>query len=300
MDTTVQPTTLSAMFGTYPKTAPLKQQQVESPLLRLDIAPVDTAQKAFKDVVRGLKYDVAELAVITFLLAYDAGKPYRLLPFVMNGQFHHKSLVGRSDSGLAPADLAGKRVAMRSYSQTTPTWVRGILSDQYGVDLRSVRWLSQEGAHVAEYRDPPWVERIDSSASLEQMLRAGEVDAIIAGSGLSGEPGIAPMIANPQQAAQDWHRRTNAVPINHMVAVRSEVARERPDLVREVFRLLGDSRRVAGAEPAAGSGVDLQPAGFDAVATSLEIAIRYAHEQGLISRRFSADELYGDVADALA
>ncbi|OLL32493.1 hypothetical protein BTH42_07685 [Burkholderia sp. SRS-W-2-2016] len=291
-------TALTAMMGTYKKTAPLKDGSVSSPLLRLDFADVDTAQKAFKDVVRGLKFDVAELAVVTFLQAFEAGKPYVMLPFVMNGNFHHKSILCRSDDDLRPENLAGKTVAMRSYPQTTPTWVRGILSDEYGVELDKVRWLTQEGAHVAEFRDPEFVTRIDSTLSLEDMLRAGEVDAIIAGGALSGDPGIRTLIPEPKEAAAASYRRTNVVPINHVVVIRSEIAQTRIDLVREVFHMLQRSRDASG-DTASANGPDLQPVGFDALRPALETVIRYAYEQKLIAQRYTVEQLYGNVAKIL-
>jgi 4,5-dihydroxyphthalate decarboxylase len=289
--------TLSTMLGTYPKTAPLKEGKITSPLVKLDIADVDTAQKAFKDVVRKLKYDVAELAIVTFLQAYDAGKPYVLLPFVMNGMFHHKSIYCRADSDLKPQDLAGKRVAMRAYSQTTPTWVRGILCDEYGMRLNEVRWLSQEEAHVEGYQEPEWVTRIESGLSLEGLLMAGEVDAIIAGSGLSGKPELRPLIPSPAEAALAWHEKTHAIPINHMVAVRKELAESRGDLVREIFQMLCASR-AAGAPPQT-NGPDLQPTGFDKIKDSLEMAIRFAYAQKLIGKKYSVEELYGNVLNVL-
>ncbi len=290
---------LSAMMGTYKKTAPLKEGKVTSPLLRLDFGPIEVAQKGFKDVVRGLKYDVAELAIITFLQAFDAKKPYVLLPFVMNGMFHHKSLLCRTDSPLTPGDLAGKRVAMRAYTQTTPTWVRGILSDEYGVKPGDVKWLSQEGAHVAEYQDPAFVSRLDEGVGLEDLLVAGEVDAIIAGGAISGDKPVRSMIPQAKEAALDWHRRTGVVPINHMVAIRSEIAEQRPDLVRDVFRMLKEGRSVSGDLVAIGE-LDLQPVGFQQVGAALEMAVRYAYDQSLISRPFTLDELYGGVQTALA
>ncbi|MDR5752470.1 MULTISPECIES: phosphate ABC transporter substrate-binding protein [unclassified Caballeronia] len=290
---------LSTMLGTYPKTKPLKERQILSPLVTLDIAPVDTAQKAFKDVVRGLKYDVAELAIVTFLQAYEAGKPYRLLPFVMNGMFHHKSILCRAGDDLEPEALAGKTIAMRSYAQTTPTWVRGILCDEYGLDLQSVKWLSQEGAHVAEYTNPSWVTQQASSLGLEDMLLAGQVDAIIAGGALSGDPGIRTLIDEPKEAALRWHERTGAVPINHIVAIKEDVLGTSDELVREVFRMLCESRAASG-DQASGTGVDMQPIGFDKLKASLEAAIRYAFEQKLILKRYTVDELYGRVADILS
>jgi 4,5-dihydroxyphthalate decarboxylase len=290
---------LSAMMGTYPKTTPMKDGRVDSSLLQLNFADIEVAQKGFKDVVRQEKFDVAELAIMTFLVAHEAGKPYLLLPFVMNGNFHHKSILCRTDAKLAPGELAGKKVAMRSYSQTTPTWVRGILADEYGLHLNSVQWLSQEGSHVAEYRDPDCVTPLDSSAGLEPLLLNGDVDAIIAGGALSEDPGISRMIPDAGIAALAWYAKTRVVPINHVVVIRKEIAKEQPEIVREVFRMLCESRKVGGDLPHAG-GPDLQPVGFKALQPALEMAVRYAYEQKLITKRYALEELYGDVIKALA
>jgi 4,5-dihydroxyphthalate decarboxylase len=291
-------TTLTAMMGTYPKTTPLKHGDIASPLVKLDFADVDTAQTAFKDVVRGLKFDVAELAIMTFLQAFDAGKPYRMLPFVMNGNFHHKSILCRADDDLTPQKLAGKTVAMRAYTQTTPAWVRGILADEYGVDLRSVRWVSQEGAHVADYDEPEWVSQMPEKRDLEAMLLAGEVDAIISGGKQSGHRGVRQLIPNAKEAALEWYERTQAVPINHVLVVRDTLIDASSGVVPEVFRMMCESRKAGGDVPPA-SELDLQPVGFGALRPALELATRYAFEQKLVSRRFSVDELYGDVAGLL-
>ena len=98
---------LATMMGTYPKTTPLKDGTVTSPLLKLDFADVEVAQKAFKDVVRNLKFEVAEIAIVTFLQAFDAGKPFVLLPFVMTADSTTRaSGPGRLD--VAAADLNGQ------------------------------------------------------------------------------------------------------------------------------------------------------------------------------------------------
>lgn len=296
--TTAQTLSIPTMMGTYPKTRPLKDHTLASPLVHLDFADVETAQKAFKDVVRHEKYDVAELAIITFLQGFEAGKPYVMLPFVMNGGFHHKSIVVRDDATFTASELAGRKVAMRAYTQTTPTWVRGILTDDYGVRLPDVQWLSQEGAHVANYEEPQWVSRLESTMSLEAMLRAGHVDAIIAGGGLSGEPGIRPLIPSPAEAAAAWNARTHAVPINHVVTVKRSLAQAHPEAVREVYRLLREARELAQQDKPQGA-IDLQPAGFENLAPGVELAVRYAYEQRLIRRRYSPEELYGPVLGIL-
>ena len=288
----------TAMFGTYPKTAPLKAGQVTSDLVQLDIAPVDTAQQAFKDVVRAHKFDVAELAVVTYLLAYDAGHRYLLLPFVMNGMFHHKSIYSRADDVFGPEQLKGKRVAMRSYSQTTPTWVRGILHDEYGVRSSDVQWFSQQGAHVAEYRDPEWVQSMDKDLSLEEALLAGKVDAIIAGGAIENKDKLRHIISAPADAAKAWSERTGVVPINHIVAVQESFAKEHPAAVAELYRMLIESRKLAGEQPAA-TMRDMQPYGFDALDVSLRKVIDYAFDQQMIKKRYSPEELYGDVREIL-
>lgn len=285
---------VKAMLGSYPKTAALKSGAIASDLIALDIAPVDTAQKAFKDVVRKHLFDVAELAIVTYLLAVDAGHPYRLLPFVMNGNFHHKSLYARAGDAFAPTQLKGRRVAMRSYSQTTPTWVRGILCDEYGLQMSDVQWWSQQGAHVAEYRDPDWVLALDKEAGLEQALLAGDVDAIIAGGAIEHKEQLRHVIDLPLDAAQEWNARTGVIPINHMVAVKQELVDQHPEAVAEIYRMLVESRRAAGEIPAAGER-DLQPFGFEAVDLSLRKVIDYAYAQQMIRRRYTPDELYGDV-----
>lgn len=285
---------LTVMLGSYPKTAALKNAQITSERVTLDIAPVDTAQKAFKDVVRAQRFDVAELAIVTYLLAVDAGHRYLLLPFVMNGNFHHKSIYARADHAFGPDQLKGKRVAMRSFSQTTPTWVRGILCDEYGLQMSDVQWWSQEGAHVAEYQDPPWVQALDRAAGLEHALLDGRVDAIIVGGALEHQDRLRHVIEQPLAAAQSWSARSGVIPINHMVAVKAELVERDPEAVAEVYRMLVESRRAAGEIPAAGER-DLQPFGFDALELSLRKVIDYAFDQQMIRRRFTTDELYGDV-----
>jgi 4,5-dihydroxyphthalate decarboxylase len=143
------------------------------------------------------------------------------------------------------------------------------------------------------------VSQISSSRGLEDMLRAGEVDAIIAGGGLSGDPGIRPLVPHPAEAALAWHERTKAIPINHMVTVRKELAESRPDVVREIYRMLQDARAASG-QAGPGTGPDLQPVGFEKIAPSLRMVVQFAHEQRLIRKRYDAEELYGNVVGILA
>src|SRR6202166_1299139 len=155
---------LHTMLGNYANTKALKSGAIHSDLVDFDFAEVKVANNLFKQVVRDAKFDLAELAIVTYLQAKAYGKPYILLPAPVVARSQHHTLAYNSARGhLKPADLVGKRVGVRAYSVTTGVWVRGILQEQLGVDIDKIRWVTFEDPHVAEYSDPPTVERAPSS-----------------------------------------------------------------------------------------------------------------------------------------
>jgi 4,5-dihydroxyphthalate decarboxylase len=165
------PVALPTLLGDYPVTRALRRGALTSPGVRLDFADVESVAAAFPRVVRGRAFDVAELAIVTFLLARAHGTPLVLLPAVVLGRFQLPFLVYDRERGpLAPGDLAGRRVGVRSYYVTTGVWVRGILADDWGVDLGRVTWVTFEPPHVAEFRDPPNVERAPAGKDLMAMV----------------------------------------------------------------------------------------------------------------------------------
>src|SRR5438876_2976620 len=286
------------MLGNYPNTKALKSGAVRSDLVDFDFVEVKVANNLFKQVVRDASYDVAELAIVTYLQAKAHGKPYVLLPAVLVSRGQHHTIAYNADRGpLAPSDLAGKRVGVRAYTVTTATWVRGILASDYGVDLDKVEWITFEDPHVAEYRDPPAVKRAPAGKELVQMLLDGEIDAAVVGDKLP-DPRLKHLVPEPEMAAQKWAERHHGVPINHMVVVREELSRSRPDVVQDVFRQLHDSKQGAGL-PDAGA-LDPYRFGVEACRPVLEVIIDYCGRQRLLPRRLSVDELFDDTTRALS
>lgn len=272
---------LKALLGDYPVTRALKEGRVRSASLDFDFADIKVPHTAFKRVVRDLEFDVAEIAIVTFLMAKAYGKPLRLLPAVMFGRFQHQYLV--SIKNLSPKDLEGKRVAVRSSSVTTVAWIRGMLADDYGVDLGRVKWVTFEDAHVAEYLDPPGTERAPAGKTPLGMLLEGEVDAAVLADPVPKDERIKSVIPDPVAAAADWRRRKGAIQVNHLVCVRDSLPQ---DVVDEVFRLLQESKNI-GAKDA-----ETSPFGIEANRRNLDVAVDYVFRQGLIPRRYSADELF--------
>lgn len=286
----MSPIRLKALLGDYPITAALKSGAIGSPLVTLDFADVTVPNTAFKRVVRDLEFDVAELAIITFLMAKDQGVPLTLLPAVLIGRFQHPFIVYNAERGtLSPGDLNGRRIGIRSYTVTTATWIRGILADDYGVDLDSIEWVTFEDAHVAGFTDPPNALRAGPYEDLRSMLLAGKIDAaVIADAG--DDPRIRTLFPDPDAAAQDWREKYGAIQVNHMVAVKSSLCRSAPDAILETYRLLEASKRAAGL-PKPGQD-DLNPFGVEENRRNLEIAIDIALRQGLIRRRLAVEELF--------
>ena len=221
--------TLQTLLGDYPNTLALKKGDVRSPELVFDFADVKVPNTAFKDVVRHLKYDVAEVAIVTYLQAKAYGKPLVLLPAVVVGTVAHPFLVYNAERGrITPADLKGRRVGIRAYSVTTAAWIRGILQNDYGVDVDSIKWVTFEDPHVAEYHDPATAERAPAGKQLVKMLLDGEIDAGVVGGPDLNEPRLQPVIPSPAEAARVWCQRYGALPINHMVVVKESLSQIQP------------------------------------------------------------------------
>lgn len=288
---------LKTLLGDYHNTKALKSGEIRSASVALDFADVKVPNTAFKDVVRNLKYDVAELAIVTFLQAKAHGKPLALLPAVVVGSLPHPFLVYNAERGrISPAELNGKRVGIRAYSVTTAAWIRGVLQNDHGVDLDSIHWVTFEDPHVAEYSDPPTAVRAPAGKSIVEMLIDGEIDAgVVAGPDLK-DSRLQPVIADPHNAALNWCQKHGALPINHMLVVMESLAKANPAVVREVFRLVRESKL---AMASAGAAFDPCQFGLANIRRSLELIIDYSTQQGLIPKQIAVDDLFDDVTRRL-
>jgi 4,5-dihydroxyphthalate decarboxylase len=285
------PLTLRAVLGDYPHTLPLKRGEIVSPSIRLAFEDIKPISRAFKPMVREQRFDVSELALVTFFQAKAYGKPLVLLPAVMLGRFQHGCMLYNAERGkLAPADLPGRRIGVRAYSQTTGVWLRGILQQEYGVDCRTMKWITFEDAHVAEYRDPEWAERAPEGKNLTDMLLAGEIDAAIYGAEMPDDPRLQSVIPDPDAAARDWYRKHGVVPVNHLVTVTGKLAQDHPEAVAEIMRMLTDGKKAAGPK----GQPDTIPFGFDVIGPSIAMLLEFSIQQGLLPGNLSvADVIRG-------
>ncbi|NKQ53172.1 hypothetical protein HFP15_09785 [Amycolatopsis sp. K13G38] len=244
---------------------------------RLDIKPVHKASKGF---VNNAAADVCELAVVTLLQAAAYDKPVALLPVTMLGRHQHQTLV--TMGGLGAADVWGRSVGVRSWSQTTGVWLRGFLTDEYDVNLSEVDWRTYEDGHIAEYTDPAWVKRAPEGTKLQADFLEGRLDFGIMGNELPADDRIRTAIPDALDVAAAWAAREGFVPVNHVVAFGPGFAHEDPKSVLAVYDALAEA--ITG--PA-----ELNPVGFEALRAPVTRVARYAYEQEVLPRRVEFDEL---------
>jgi 4,5-dihydroxyphthalate decarboxylase len=279
---------LRTLLGTHAGTAALKDGSIKSDSVALDFTEFSPTNRGFKPMVREQAFDVSELAIVTYLMAKSFNKPMVLLPSVVVARFQHAFAVYRAELGdLKPRDLEGKRVGIRSFTTTTGAWLRGILANDYGVNLDSIDWVTFEDAHVTEFRDT--TKRAPPGTQIIEMLLEGKLDAVL------GEkverPGLKPLFPNVAAEEKSWFAKHGVVPINHMVVVSETLSRDHPETVREASRLLRESAaRAPDGSPQFSA---------DEMRRSLDMIIGYAAQQGLIPRAYAVDELFDDLTRAL-
>ena len=298
---------LKTLIGSYGNTRALKDGTVTAPGITLDFVEVVPVYPAFPRVIAE-EFDVAELAVTTYLVARAFGKPLTGLPVVLFRKFHHGTILYNVKSGIRePKDLEGRRVGMRAFAQTGPTWSRGILQSEYGVDLGKVRWVTFEGSHVREFQDPPNVARAPEDKKMADMLVAGEIDAAIGVEGFSS-PAVRPLIPDAARVEAAWFRKTGIYPVNHMVVVKRSVVDAHPGVLAALLGAFKTAKelyldRLTREGPASADdrlalqlkemvGGDPFPYGVPKDRKAYETLARFAFEHGMLPKPYGVEDLF--------
>lgn len=235
-------TTLTTVTRTQGNNAALKDGSVVPRGYVLDFEEVPVLVQAFRRMVRGLEFDVSEMAVTTYLCAKAHGVRFTALPAFLVRGFHHGAiLVSRHGGVREPKDLQGRRVGVnRGYTVTTGVWARAILHEEHGVDLDQVTWVLSGDEHVAAYQPPANVVPVEPGRSLEELLLSGELAAVV-GAEIE-HPDVVPLIPDPEAAARVALRDRGFYPINHLVVVKDEVLEAHPDVAEAVFDAFAEAK----------------------------------------------------------
>jgi len=274
----------------------------------LDFAAEPVLVKGFRKMVRKLEYDVAEMALTTYLTAKEHGAQFTALPIFLVRDFHHGAVqIRMADAGLTAADLAGKRIGVnRGYTVTTGVWARAALA-QAGLDPTSVTWVRSGDEHVATYAPPINVAQAPEGRSLEELLLAGELDAVIGAS--IEHPDVVPLYTDPFRAGLDVLRETGVFPINHLVVVKDSLVAEHPDIAGAIFDAFAEAKRRYIEQLRADSGEkkgqdktltavmeltgsDPLPYGVEGSRATLEKLIDNAMTQGILTKRPEFEDIF--------
>jgi 4,5-dihydroxyphthalate decarboxylase len=295
----------------------LKDGTVKPRTCEFEFIEVDPLIDAFRRMVRGLEFDVCEMAITTYITARAHGKRITGLPIFLARAFHHGAIVYNTRSGImGPKDLEGRRVGVnRGYTVTTGLWARGVLQHEYGVDLNTITWVLSGDEHVAEYRPPSNVVPIEKGKKMADLVASGELPAAI---GLEiDSPDVKPLIANAAAAGLEALRTRGHYPINHLMVVKDELLEAHPNLAPDIFNAFAEAKRDYIRRLQSGqirmptrvddlyrqvteiTGRDPLPYGIEPNRQALEEVIQYALEQRIIARPVTVEELFAPNTHAL-
>ena len=273
--------------------------------------------------------EVTEIGLHPYMLAVanDGFRGYSLLPIFPLRTFRHKSVFIRTDRGIdGPEDLRGKRIATPGYSSTSLTWIRGFLSDDYGVRPEDVEWVvsskaSDAASGTASKQENVFPEGLSIAegpvgVDESELLVSGEVDALFHAveprAFVEGDPSVGRLFPDNRSVERAYFAKTGIFPIMHAVAVRDDVIEANPWLPEAVFKAYSQAKLInqkhlqelgwamvslpwAGAEleeTRALMGDNYWPYGVEPNRKTLETLFRYSHEQGLASRVLTIEELF--------
>lgn len=295
-ENTAGPAVLRTVLADYPHTAGLKNGEIVSDRVRLDFTSVSPIHRAFAPMVRHEAYDVSELAVVTALQAIAYGRPIVLLPAVVASRFQRGCLIAHADRPVAPRELAGRRIGVRAYTQTTGMWVRAHLAEDFGVAAEDVRWVTHQEAHVEQYEEPAFVERVPAGTSLPDLLREGRIDAAVLGNDLPEGEEFVRVYPDAADRDEQWWRQHRFMPVNHMVAAGESACRRDPAAIREAWNLL---RRADAAVVRPQDAPSPTLFGLARLLEPVEFLIDTCLAQGLLPRRLTLDEVFAPCRDVL-
>ena len=235
---------LKTVTRTQGNNAALKDGTVSPVGCVLDFEEVPVLVQAFRRMVRGLEFDVCEMALTTYLCAREHGVRFTALPIFLVRAFHHGAILHNLNFPVRnPRELEGRRVGVnRGYTVTTGVWARTVLQEEYNVDLGKITWVLSGDEHVEAYQPPGNVIPLEPGRTMEEMLATGELAAVI---GLKTNlADVQPLIPNALDAGIAAFKRTGHYPINHLVVVRDEVLEAHPEVPVAVFNAFADAKNL--------------------------------------------------------
>lgn len=319
---------LTFACGPYDRMDALRTGEVQIPGVELDVVTIQSPRELFDKVSGGADFHLAEMSVSEFVSETCAGQSHHVaLPVFPSKVFRHGFITINTQAGVKePRDLAGRRIGVPLYTQTAAIWVRGMLEDDYGVDLSEVCWVQgaveQPGSH-GDPSPPPLLKPVQiennrSDRSLAELLSSGDIDALIGARlppALGQDPRLARLFPDFRQREKDYYRRTGIHPIMHLVVLKKELHEAHPWLAPRLYAAFEAAKKKAWAELSFSGaqktmlpwlyadvaealdvfGADPWPYGVDVNRKTLETLLDYMHRQHFIAHKPALEEIFVQV-----
>ncbi len=315
---------LTFACGLYDRAVALATGVVPVEGVALNFINIDSPREIFDRMSGAQEFDASEYSSSEFISRFSAGRcPFVAIPIFPSRAFRHGFIVVNRKFIQKPKDLEGKRIGLPMYTMTASIFIKGLLQDEYGVDLSKIEWVEGQinggEAHGAPATmplvKPVAIEANRSGKSLSALLEAGSIHATI-GTGLphalGRNPDVARLFPNYREVERDYFQRTGIFPIMHLVVIRRDVYERHPFVAPSLYKALTAAKELAKAKMRAvvslrymlpWMGADIEeidrvfngdafPYGLEANRRTLETLVRYMHEQFLIAEPVKIDDLF--------
>ncbi len=312
---------LTFASGDYEIVRPMIDGRVEADGIDLTIlTDMDSATRHWR-FLRGGEFDVAEVSASSYLAARDNDLPFRAIPVFLHRRFRHGFMFVNAGKGIkTPKDLIGRRVGVKTLMTTAVLWMRGILEHEYGVPLKSIEWFAELENDVAVKLPADLkLTRLPDDKSVETMLAEGELDAVLHSDlikpFLAKDARVARLFPDHKKEETAYFQKTGIFPIMHVLGLRQSLVEQHPWVAVNLFKALNEAKAIAmermknprivplawyrdaWEEQEKILGPDPWQYGLTAAnKKNLETLAAYSHEQGLIKKKPSLDELLLNVS----
>jgi 4,5-dihydroxyphthalate decarboxylase len=308
----------------YDRTRALMEDRIPIEGIELNYLNLPVEETFFRMMRHG-EFDVAEMSLSSYTISLFRDDPaFIAIPVFPSRSFRHSGIFVHTGSGIMePKDLIGKRVGNPEFQLTAVVWIRGMLSDEYGVPVSSVQYFT------GGQEDPGRIEKaavklpaeikiqsIPADKTLSKMLEAGEIDALYAPRAPStlhdGSGKVSRLFPDYQTVEREYYLKTKIFPPMHVIAIRREVYEKNRWVAQSLYKafvlaqreVYEDMHQVAALkfmlpwliphveETERLLGRDFWPYGYEPNVNALRTFLRYSYEQGLSKRQLEPKELF--------
>jgi 4,5-dihydroxyphthalate decarboxylase len=306
---------LTMTCGPYDRARPLIDGTVQAQGIDLEIFVNKNPGRHTK--IDGKEFDIAEFYSGLYIadLHYKS-LGYTAIPIFVKRMFRHSYIYVNKRAGIhAPADLNGKRIGVQNWLTTTAVWARGLLEEEYGLDLKSVTWVTERMCGVGDWKAPAWLKMqlIPQGRTQFDLLAAGEIDAGITTGVWAPDvhADIDFLFPDYAELEREYFKRTGFFPIMHILLIKTSVLEKNPWVAmsmydawqmskQKCYEWLGWQRvhqtslwyRALWEEEQNAAGPDIYPWGFKKTRPEVDKLLDCCHRQGLTRRKFEPEEMF--------